>query len=126
VADQLAVIQGTADVSGKLSQKELGETLDFCAAAFDETQPEEKDRVLKEIMANGKGVMDKAFTPRDEVQKSFHSEELRVIDNIRARHVLDIKSSGKLDNFSVDVIDGMKVNLQRGKLGLVKVTPEMD
>lgn len=126
VADELIVIQGAADVSRKLSQKELGQTLDFCAAAFDETKPEEKEQILEKLMSNGKNVMDDTMNAsRDEWQKSFCSEELRVINNIRARHIIDIKSSAGLHNFGADVIHGMMVNLQPGKLGLVRVTSEI-
>jgi len=121
MADELIVIQGTADVSSKLAQKELGQTLDFCAAAFNETQPEEKEHVLEKLMSNGKSLMDDTLnTSRDEPHKNFSSGEVRVINNIRARHIIDTKSSAGLDNFGVDVIDGMMVNLQPGKLGLVK------
>ncbi len=120
MAAETTVIQGTADVSNKLSQYELAQTLDFCASAFDHTQPEEKEYVLQKVMSNGGSIMDdKLKEVADAYQKSLSTEELRVINHIRARSMIDTKSTFDLDNFGTDVINGMRVNLQRGNLGLV-------
>lgn len=111
-------------MSSNLSHHELAQTLDFCAAAFDETQPEEKESVLRKVVSNGENIMgdsDNLKQCGDAYEKIFSSEELRVVNHIRARDIMDTKSTFDLDNFGTDVIDGMRVNLQRGKLGLVRV-----
>lgn len=61
-------------------------------------------------------------TPRgsDEDGDIFSTKEPRVVDHIRARTAMDTKSTFGLDNFGTDVIDGMRINLQRGELGLVR------
>jgi hypothetical protein len=109
-------------VGGKLSQNELIETLDFCASAFDPAQPEEKERILQKLKSNGENINGHGLKESTQsYQDNFSIEEQRVINQMRARKAIDIKSTFDLDNFSTDVIDGMKVNLQRGMLCLVKV-----
>ena len=110
-------------MGSSLSQDELTQTLNFCAAAFDQTQPEERESALQKLTSMGENITDGHLKNNVNIYKeNFSQEELRVISHIRARRVMDTKSTFSLDNFSTDVIDGMRVNLQRGKLGLVRVS----
>jgi len=128
LAYEISVIQGTVDVSNKVSQNELVETLDFCSAAFDETQPEIKSAVLQKISSDGVDIMGQKLNTRgiltqttEAYQNNFTAEELRAIEHIRARNAMGTQRTFDLDNFGTDVINGMRLNLQRGTLGLVKM-----
>ncbi|KIM95580.1 hypothetical protein OIDMADRAFT_133494 [Oidiodendron maius Zn] len=116
------IIQGTVDVGSKISQSELTEVLNFCAAAFDHTQPEEKEHILRKFAFNRVNIIgDNLRQSTDEYEDSHSLEELRVLTHIRARDAMDTRTTFDLDNFSTDIINGMRVNLQRGELGLVHV-----
>jgi hypothetical protein len=49
VANKTAVIQGTADVQGKLTQEEVSNTVDFCLNAFVPVDAAKRDAVLKRV-----------------------------------------------------------------------------
>ena len=53
---------------------------------------------------------------------SLDPEEQRVLDFIRARQFLHTESSTHLDSYTTDVIDGLRPQLERGSLTLVKAT----
>ena len=123
IADEAIVIQGTVDVGSKISQSELTEVLNFCAAAFDHTQPEEKEHILRKFAFNRVNMIgDNLRKSADEYEDSHSLEELRVLTHIRARDAMDTRTTFDLDNFSTDIINGMRVNLQRGELGLIHVS----
>lgn len=122
----LPVIQGTADVSGKLTQAEISKTVDFCFHAFEPAAREEREDVLRKlegIRLNGSGSTDaKAKESVEELEAALSADELRILTTIRARQMIRSEDTMNIDSFSADVIDGMAANLQRGDLGLVNAT----
>lgn len=106
------VIQGTADadVGGKLTQMEVTNTVNFCLNAFDQTAPEDTDRVMKKLEA-----LD--YDTKVNMEK-FDEQELQILKNIRARQMLRIEDQFHVDNFAKDAIAGYVPNLKRGSLGL--------
>jgi hypothetical protein len=112
------VIQGTADVNGKLTQAEVSKTLDFCLNAFEDIAPEVHEAVLQKVDAvdpNAKG--------KGKFEANFTEEEQRVLKSIQARQMLRKEDILHIDNFSADAIDGFVPRLERGSLGLVKAMP---
>ncbi|KAK3201631.1 hypothetical protein GRF29_164g15576 [Pseudopithomyces chartarum] len=106
------IIQGTADadVGGKLTQSEVTNTVNFCLNAFDQTAPEDADRVMKKLESlegDAKVNLEK-----------FDAEELKILNHIRARQMLRIEDQFHVDNFAKDAIAGYVPNLKRGSLGL--------
>lgn len=125
MTNETIVIQGIVDVSSTLSEEELGQTLDFCAAAFEPTDAAEMDNVLRKVVLNGeKATNDKLGQIADSSHGMFSVEEQRVLSHIRARTAMKIEALPvtDLDNLGTDVILGMRANLQRGNLGLVAAT----
>ena len=122
----LAVIQGTADTSGKLTQTEIAKTVDFCVQAFEPTARAEREAVLQKVEAlsvNDSGSTDAKTKEGAEVlTAALSADELRILATIRAREMMRIEDSMNIDSFSADAIDGMAPNLKRGSLGLVKGT----
>lgn len=118
ITDALPVIQGTADVSGKLTQAEVSKTLDFCLHAFQETAPEQREAVLQKVED-----MERKTKEKGKFDANLSDEEHRVLKSIRARQMLRTEDILRIDNFSADTIDGFAPHLQRGSLGLVKAMP---
>ncbi|KAL9114949.1 MAG: hypothetical protein Q9227_001192 [Pyrenula ochraceoflavens] len=113
------IIQGKADadVGGKLTQDEVVKTVDFCLNAFQETSPEERSQVIDKL----KSIQASSSTDKDtkEDLAKLTEDELRVLNNIRAKQMLRMEDSFNIDSFGQTAIDGYAPNLQRGKLGLV-------
>ncbi|KAF5379550.1 hypothetical protein D9757_009275 [Collybiopsis confluens] len=133
------VIQGSADMGVRLYEKELQDSLDFCANVFSPTSPEDHEKVV----ANNK-IADKlmdltgpVMAPKD-LEKALRvatengagaeaeNDEDKVttkmvLDKINARRVLHPEYS--VNGFEAEAIDGLAIRLERGKLGLNKVGP---
>ncbi|TAQ85368.1 hypothetical protein B7494_g6309 [Chlorociboria aeruginascens] len=120
------IIQGTADVSTKLSQAELSKTLDFCTNAFEPTLPEERAAVMEKLGTSGttKVETDEKVKEKSEAfQANLTAEEERVMKHIRARQMMRTEDTLNIASFSTDIIDGYASRLERGNLGLVKIVP---
>ena len=123
------VIQGTvdADVKGELSQTEISKSIDFCFSAFAHVPVDQKEAVTEKMRSLGLdgATPDDAKTKEalEELEKTLSPEELRIMHTIRARQMVRAEDSLNIDNFSVDVINGMRPHLQRGSLGLTTAKP---
>lgn len=128
------IIQGTADVSGKLSQEEVSRTVDFCLNAFEHHAPEKQAAVLKKmetamLVENVAAPADLAKTKTDEqIEKKamvdpegLSEDEMRILNTIRARQMLRREDTLNIANFTNDAINGYVPVVQRGTLGLVKI-----
>ena len=115
------VIQGTAEVNGKLTQAEISQTLDFCLNAFQESAPETRASVLQKVEGAG-AAPDATTTTTDKVklEANLTKEEEGVLKSIRARQMLRTEDILHIENFSADTIDGFAPHLERGRLGLVR------
>lgn len=112
--EQNPVIQGTVKESNsKLTQSEIARTVEFCAQAFSEPKIAEQTTLLQKL----RGLINQGETA-DALQKSLSPEEIQTLNGIRARQMVRMEDTLRIDNFGNDVIDGMKPNLQRGALGL--------
>ena len=63
--------------------------------------------------------------PNEAAQKleaTLTEDEIGILNTIRAREMLRIDDSLNTDNLAADVIDGRRINLVHGDLGLVKPT----
>lgn len=122
------IIQGQADVQGKLSEEEVSKTIDFCFNAFIPVDAKQKESLLERMRELGiedlsqiedneqyaKGVA--------ELEGLLSPEQMRIMHSIRARQMLRSEDTINIDNFGSDVIDGLTVNLKVGQLGLVAPT----
>lgn len=127
------VIQGSADVSGKLSQEEVSKTVDFCLNAFEHHSPEQQAAVMKKmetamLVENVAAPANLATTKTDaEIEKKakvdpegLSADELKILNTIRARQMLRREDTLSIDNFSNDAIHGFVPVVKRGSLGLMK------
>lgn len=57
---------------------------------------------------------------KGELEASMSPEELHIMHQIRARQMIRTEDTVNIDTFTVDTIEGLTVNLQRGSLGLIK------
>lgn len=118
------IIQGAADVDmgerQHLSQTDLEKTLEFCAHAFEPTQPEERDAVLARLQAKEKAAEAqavKAAVPQFDANLS--EEETKVLNQINARKMMHTEDTISVGSFQTDVINGRLPKLERGKLTLI-------
>ena len=92
------VIQGTVDANGKIAEKEVQESIEFCV------------RVLQKIDHEQFGV----DTESARAGHMFQQDEVQNMKHI----IMNANETFTLDSFGADVIDGMTANLKRGSLGL--------
>lgn len=114
---------------GKLSQEEVTKTIDFCFTAFEPTaNEEEKQKVIKKseaVTTEKDDEVGNANGPKKTVQHletSLTEDEKRILNTIRARQMLRTEDIINIENLAADIIDGRKINLKRGSLGLVHAT----
>lgn len=125
------IIQGTADIGGKLTQNELSDTVDFCLNAFQNTDVAKHQEVAKK-MEEQKFIAGAAVASHDDTQdekriqdkaivdpEGLSEEELKILKTIRARQMLRWEDTISIDNFSSDNINGYTPFLKTGKLTLL-------
>jgi hypothetical protein len=83
--------------------------VEFCLNAFLQVSPEKREDVLQKLKNTGGHI------------NNLTGEELRVLDNIRARKMLRSEDPLDLDHFTRDTFDGLMPNLKQGHLGLINV-----
>jgi hypothetical protein len=116
------VIQGAVDVDKSLTQAEIAQTIEFCVQAFGTASPKEQDAVMHKLTA----INDLTRTPEDARQQldaNLSADERRILTTIQARQIIRTEDTMNIDNLTLDVIDGMVPNLQRGSLGLTRYVP---
>ncbi|OJZ87639.1 hypothetical protein ASPFODRAFT_70539 [Aspergillus luchuensis CBS 106.47] len=92
------IIQGTVDANGKIAEKEVQESIEFCV------------RVLQKIDHEQSGV----DTESARAGHIFQQDELENMKHI----IMNSNETFTLDSFGADIIDGMTANIKRGSLGL--------
>ncbi|GLB06602.1 hypothetical protein AtubIFM57258_001912 [Aspergillus tubingensis] len=102
------IIQGTVDAGGKLTQAEVDRSVEFCT------------RVIRKVesgcLANLDSSQAAEFTARGAAatySESSQCDEV-MMKMVRMNRILDLNS------FTVDIVNGMAPNIERGTLGLVK------
>ncbi|RAK94351.1 radH flavin-dependent halogenase [Aspergillus costaricaensis CBS 115574] len=102
------IIQGTVDAGGKLTQAEVDRSVEFCT------------RVIRKVesgcLANLDSSQAAEFTARGAAatySESSQCDEV-MMKVVRMNRILDLNS------FTVDIVNGMAPNIERGTLGLVK------
>lgn len=91
--------------------------------AFHPVKPEERQAVQKKI-EEALGGDSKNQNPQ-ELSEKLTEDEIRVLHSIRARRMLRTEDTLNLNNFRKDVIGGFMPNVERGSLGLVKVSSQV-
>lgn len=76
---------------------------------------------MEKLGLNDEGLDSKT---KGELESSMSSEEIRIMNSIRARQMLRSEDTINIDTFSTDTIAGLTANLERGKLGLVRPSGE--
>ncbi|KAI1416678.1 FAD/NAD(P)-binding domain-containing protein [Hypoxylon sp. FL1857] len=121
------IIQGTvdADVKREVTQEEISNAVEFCFRSFADIPSEKKDALIQKLKGFGLDDVDeeRKATAIDEIQKSLTPEESRILDVLRGRRMIRGEDSVNLVNLTLDSIDGLVPNLERGKLGLIKAIP---
>ena len=85
--------------------------------------PEQKEALVQKLKSLGvDDTSDQTQTLEDieRIQKSLTPDESQILDTLRARRMLRTEDVHTLDNFTLDVIDGLAPNMERGRLGLVR------
>ncbi|KAF7168573.1 hypothetical protein CNMCM5623_001555 [Aspergillus felis] len=116
------IIQGTVDVDKSLTQVEIAQTIEFCVQAFGTAGPKEQDAVMQKLAA----INDLPGSPEDarkQLDASLSADERQILSTIQARQIIRTEDTMNIDNLTLDVIDGMVPNLQRGSLGLTRYAP---
>ena len=120
------VIQGTSDLNGKLSQAEISKTVDFCFHAFRPVDEGEKRAVLQKLETlsleqdDSAGNATKPKQTVEMLEANLTEDETRILNTIRGRQMLRSEDTMNIENLAADVINGRRINLERGSLGLVE------
>ena len=100
--------------------------------AFIPTGNAEASAVLEKVEAAKKEAAVTEYGPDDKPKKSVKDletnltdKEKNILTTIRARQMLRIEDIIHNDNLAADVIDGMRISLVRGGLGLAKAQAGM-
>jgi hypothetical protein len=129
------VIQGASDMGARLSETELQKSLDFCVKLFNPTSPEEHERLARsgyisnELLDVSSPLVDPSVYTghhsqgddndnKSDCEKSFETQ--MVLDKINARRVVHAEYA--INNFELEPLEEYVVRLERGKLGLVRVS----
>ncbi|QRD93406.1 hypothetical protein F9C07_7863 [Aspergillus flavus] len=116
------IIQGTADVDKNLTQAEIAQTIEFCVQAFQTASTDEQDAVMTKVAAiNSQNGTEGALK---ELHASLSADERRTLTTIQARQIIRSEDQMNIDNFTIDVIDGMVPRLERSSLGLARFVPK--
>lgn len=121
-----AVIQGASDINGKLTQDEISKTVDFCFQAFQPADEDAKRNVLQKLETvsleqdSKAGNAPKPKQTAQMLEANLTEDETRILNTIRARQMLRSEDTMNIENLAADIIDGRRINLVRGQLGLVK------
>lgn len=111
-----------ADTRGKVTREEISNMINFCSHAFSKIPSEDKEAVLQKMNElNLSGPPNGKTTSKINAMKAqLNDEEKRALEVLQARPVLRFEHSMNIDFFDFIVIDGLKISLPRGALGLVK------
>lgn len=119
------VIQGSLDVMEKqVSQQQIVKTLEFCANIFDTSWDEEAGAaVLDKIgAAQDQGVTSGLHALNDQTGSGFRAsltaDEQVALDYVELLKNLQCNENITEKTITSDVLEGRKLRLERGKLGL--------
>jgi len=115
------IIQGNSDTGKKLIGDDLKKTVEFLGAhAFEPSQPEERS----EIISTYGDVVDKlpATLSNDNVEDQ---RARNILKGIAIRKLMRTEDSLHINNETLDVLEGYRLVMQRGSLGLEKVDEPM-
>lgn len=121
----MTVIQGTVDVDKTLTQAEIAQTINFCVNAFQNAGREEQDALMNKIKSVSETKNGEETDVVKKLKESLSADERRTLNTIQARQIIRSEDTMNIDNFTVDVIDGMVPNLKRGSLGLLRYVPKV-
>lgn len=71
---------------------------------------------------NSAGNADKPKKTVEMLEANLSEDETRILNTIRARQMLQSEDTMNIENLAADIIDGRRINLERGSLSLVKPT----
>ena len=120
----IIVIQGTLDVKKEIPQQQIVKTLDFCKSLFSATwQPEDRTSVLKKIDDAQKedlarGANAEGPTAMERLQMSLTEDEKSAFKYIETRKHMRLDDTLTINSFVSDVVDGRRLRLERGRVGL--------
>ena len=90
--------------------------------AFQTASSAEQDAVMMKVAAiNSQNGTEGALK---ELQASLSADERRTLTTIQARQIIRSEDQMNIDNFTIDVIDGMVPRLERRSLGLARFVPK--
>lgn len=85
---------------------------------------EEKKSVQRKLenlkRDNSIGNADKPKKTIEMLEATLTEDEMNTLKHIRAGQMLRFEDHHSIDNLTADIIDGRRINLERGSLGLVK------
>ena len=107
----ILVIQGLADadVGGKLTQKLVEQTVEFCCHAFDDIATGPREMLPRKVAAN--------HVETKEDLERLDEDERAILRTIRARQILRAEDTMNINNFSQEAVDGLVPRLIRETWG---------
>ncbi len=118
-AHRISVIQGHSDVATMEFSAELRQTIDFCAHAFEPSEPEPEQLGEGEVAPALKPVA-KPEEIADKELAGLDKDSKRVFENVSSRGEMNNSDFEHMDNLVSDRFHGLSLRLKRGSLGLQK------
>lgn len=105
-----------------MTSEELAKTIEFCAHAFVPTNKEDREAVLSKVnQIAGEVEMSEVVKATVERDTNLSNEEQKVLNHITARSMMRADDTVGISEFASDVVDGLRLRMLHGKLGLDKV-----
>ena len=95
--------------------------MEFCFRAFTYVPPDKKDALFTKLKTLGldAGSGDAVTKDLGDLRQYLTEEEAQIVEILRSRRMIR-EDPFDIDSFTLDTIDGLAPNLERGRLGLVK------
>lgn len=104
---------------GPMARMEISEVLDFCFKAFTYVPPDKKEALFAKLDRLNIEEDDVTQGSLDAVKEHLSPDEFQIVEILRSRRMIR-EDPFDVDSFTLDTIDGLAPNLERGRLGLVE------
>ncbi|KAL9623323.1 MAG: hypothetical protein Q9160_002430 [Pyrenula sp. 1 TL-2023] len=112
-----------SESTNKFTQSDVSSTIDFCLNAFNPLEAEKHKSVLEKAKLAEQSQTNGGQLQTERIEK-LTPDELAILNTIRARQMLRTEDTLNIQNFSKNVVQGLRPRLERGQLGLVKAEKE--
>src|ERR1700712_2129371 len=106
-----AVIQGNIDSGTNMSETDRARLIEFYSRhAFEPSMPEERHDLLAQF-----------GDPIQSLNSASDAQSTAILRSMAVRKLLSVDETNHIDNYVADAVEGFRLRLRRGNIGLEKV-----